>query len=102
VLILAGCHVREYVVEKLSPTLARGARALEAEPDLELAKAAIPATLKQTEGLLETAPHDRVLLEAAAQGSLEYAFGPLLDELESLPPGEKARCEELMVRATAL
>ena len=83
-LLLAGCAVREYAVEKLSPTLARGARALEAEPDLELAKSAIPATLKQTEGLLETAPHDRTLLEAASQGSLEYAFGPLLDDLESL------------------
>jgi tetratricopeptide (TPR) repeat protein len=102
VLCLCGCAVREFAVEQLSPTLARGARALESEPDLELAKSAIPAVLKQTEGLLETAPHDRTLLEAAAQGSLEYAFGIILDELESLPPDESKKRQELVSRATAL
>jgi hypothetical protein len=100
-LLLGGCHVREFAVEQLSPTLARGARALESEPDLDLAKAAIPATLKQTEALLETAPRDRTLLESAAQGSLEYAFGILLDELESLPPKEEAKRQQLISRASS-
>jgi hypothetical protein len=49
-----------------------------------------------------TAPHDRVLLELAARGSLEYAFGPVTDELETLPPAAKQRRQELLERATAL
>jgi hypothetical protein len=96
------CQVRRVAVSQLAPTLARGARALESEPDLEIAKSAIPATLKQTEALLETAPDDRVLLDSAAQGSLEYAFGILLDELESLPKSAHEKRRVLISRATAM
>ncbi len=100
--VLFGCQVRRVAVSELAPTLDRGSRALEAEPDLEVAKAAIPATLKQTEGLLETAPHDRTLLDSAAKGSLEYAFGILLDELESLPEGAREKRRVLISRATGM
>jgi tetratricopeptide (TPR) repeat protein len=103
VLILSfGCEVRRVAVSELAPTLARGARAMESEPDLEVAKSAIPTTLKQTEGLLETAPNDRVLLESAAQGSLEYAFGILLDQLEALPPSAHEERRVLISRATKM
>jgi hypothetical protein len=93
--------VREFAVKQIAPTLALGGRALAGESDLDLARSTIPGSLKQTEAFLETAPHDRTLLESASQGSLEYAFGILLDQLESLPPKEEAKRQALVSRTTA-
>src|SRR5262249_60630560 len=75
--------------------------ALEGEDDVAFARAAVPGQIKSAEGLLETLPDNRDLLEVVAQGYGEYAFGFLEDELESLPPGPEHATERLALRSRA-
>jgi hypothetical protein len=84
--------------------MAASLRADEAETDVDVARAAAPAMLKLVEGLLETAPHDRALLEIVARGWSEYAFAFLEDDLESLPNDARHADERqrLTSRASAL
>ena len=79
-------------------------RAYESETDLAVARAAAPALMKLIEGLLETAPNNRELLEVVARGWAEFAFAFLEDDFESLP-NDAAHADErarLTARATAL
>lgn len=100
-----GCGTARRVgVNEASPVLKASLRAYEAETDLEVARAAAPAMLKLVEGLLETAPNDRELLEIVARGWSEFAFGFLEDDFESLPndAAHAAERQRLSLRATAL
>lgn len=96
--------VRHGAVTETAPVIKASFHAFEAETDVEIARAAAPAILKLVEGLLETAPDDRDLLETAARGWNEYAFGFLEDDLESLPNDERhaGERERLVLRASAL
>jgi hypothetical protein len=103
--LLAGCGAaRRAAVTESGPVLKASMRAYEAETDVEVARAAAPAMLKLVEGLLETAPHDRELLEIVARGWAEYAFAFLEDDLEALPDDARHADERqrLTARATAL
>jgi len=101
----AGCQTARRVgVGETSPVLQQAMRAYESETDLAVARAASPALLKLIEGLLETAPADRELLEIVARGWAEWAFAFLEDDYESLP-NDAAHADErqrLVLRATAL
>ena len=101
-LICAGCNTQEVGVNLTVPVLMTASRSFRTESDIELARAAIPAQLKTLDGLLEVAPRNKDLLHLLAQSYLEYAFGFLDDELESLPPGHKDSIERqvLAQRAT--
>jgi TRAP transporter T-component len=103
--VAAGCGgARRVGVGETSPVLKAAMRAYEAETDLAVGRAAAPAMLKLVEGLLETAPNDRELLEIVARGWAEFAFAFLEDDLESLP-NDAAHADErqrLTLRATAL
>jgi len=105
VVLAVGCGaVRHAAVTETAPVIKASLHAYEAETDLEIARAAAPAILKLVEGLLETAPDDRELLETAARGWDEYAFGFLEDDLESTPNDDRHADERqrLVVRASAL
>ena len=101
----AGCaSARRAGVGAASPTFTASLRAYEAETDLAIARAAAPALMKLIEGLLETAPNDRELLDVVARGWAEFAFAFLEDDFESLP-NDAAHADErarLAARATAL
>jgi hypothetical protein len=101
----SGCAgVRRVGVSQTSPLFTASMRAYEAETDLAVARAAAPALMKLIEGLLETAPNDRELLEVVARGWAEFAFAFLEDDFESLP-NDAAHADErtrLTVRATGL
>jgi hypothetical protein len=104
-LATVGCAgVRRVGVDAASPVFTASLRAYESETDLAVARAAAPALMKLVEGLLETAPNDRELLEVVARGWAEFAFAFLEDDYESLP-NDAAHADErtrLALRATGL
>jgi len=102
--LLGGCDIQRLTVELTGRVLVRASRSLESEPDVEVARAALPGQLKTIDGLLETAPRDEDLLGLAALGFLQFAFGFVEDELESQPlDGAHATERAVLVgRATGL
>jgi hypothetical protein len=99
-----GCHLRRYVIGLAAPTLRDSLDALEQESDLEVARAVIPGQMLTLEGLLVSAPKQPILLELVARGWVEFAFGILEDDYESLPntPEAQPQRQVLAARATAL
>jgi len=75
-----------------------------AEGDVDLAREASPGQLKTAEGFLAADPTNKILLGVVTQGYIEYAFGFLEDELETLPddPQHAAQRDHIIARATGL
>src|SRR3979411_2024359 len=84
-------HPLRYAIGLAAPTLRDSLNALEQESDLEVARAAIPGQMLTLEGLLVSAPKQPILLELVARGWVEYAFGILEDDYESLPNTPEAQ-----------
>ena len=71
-----GCSMMDTMVIRASlPMIEGGVVAMQKEPDLEIAKAAIPVNLEMVEGMLVKDPRNDVLHQYAAQGFYGYAFG---------------------------
>lgn len=79
--LLGACSMGQMVARSSVSILDGGIDALNAETDLQLAAAAIPANLKLIEGLIREDPGNADLLSNAAQGFYGYAFG--FTELQS-------------------
>lgn len=79
-LLLTGCSMSQMVVRTSTPMLDGGVIAMNHEPDLLLAKDAIPASLKMLEGMLEKDPGNGLLHEYAAQGFYGYGYGFVEDD----------------------
>jgi tetratricopeptide (TPR) repeat protein len=102
-LLAWGCNLQRFTANLTAPVIANGSRSFDAEGDIEIARAAAPGQLKTTDGLLETIPDSRILLELLAKGYLQVAFGFLEDDLESLPDSAPAEQRQVLTaRATAL
>jgi len=98
-LILAGCSLNEFAVSTTAPVLFEASRAFSYESDVQFAREAAPGQLKTADGFLVSSPENRHLLELLARGYLEYAFGFLEDDLESLPDDNAHHAErELLVQ----
>ncbi len=100
----AGCNLNEFTVSTTAPVLKEASKSFNAESDVTLAREAAPAQLKTVDGFLMASPKNRILLEIVSQGYIEYAFGFLEDDLESLPDdaAHAAEREMLTARATGL
>lgn len=70
----------ELTVKASMPMIEGGTVALNREPDLELAKAAMPANIELMEGMIVNAPDNTELRNYAAQAWYGYAFGFVEDE----------------------
>ena len=79
-LLLNACSTGQIVARSSLSIMDSGVAAMNREPDLELAKAAIPANLKLVESLIRELPANRDLRIQAAQGFYGYAFGFVEDE----------------------
>jgi tetratricopeptide (TPR) repeat protein len=73
-LLVPGCTPKQLVVRTTALILPDEIAAMNAEPDLEVARAASAANLKLIEGLLRADPHNRDLAAAAAQAFAGYAL----------------------------
>jgi hypothetical protein len=74
-LLLAGCSTGKMVVRGSQTIMDSGVDAMNSETDLQLARAAMPANLKLTEGMLLEDPGNTELLLFAAQGFYGYSYG---------------------------
>jgi tetratricopeptide (TPR) repeat protein len=101
-LMMSACSIKGLTIRTTGELLKDGSRATESEPDLELARAAVPSQIKTIEGLLVSAPDDRTLLELAAGGCMQFAFGFLEDDVETLAEAKKDAPERRAATARAI
>lgn len=73
-LLMAGCSVRKFAVNKLGDSLANGGATYASDDDPEFVGQAVPFSLKLIEGLLAESPSHRGLLFAAAKGYTQYSY----------------------------
>jgi tetratricopeptide (TPR) repeat protein len=101
-LLTVGCgnFMTKLAVGTTVPAIKKASENFAMESDVELARAAAPGQLKTADGFLATIPDNRMLLEVVAQGYIEFAFGFLEDDYESMADGP-AR-DAVGVRATGL
>ena len=80
VLLLGGCSMGQVVVRSSQAILDSGIEAMNREPDLQLARDAMPANIKLLEGMLLEDPDNIELRLFAAQGFYGYSYGFIEDE----------------------
>lgn len=73
-LLVTGCSTSQIVVRGAMPLMDGGLEAMNRETDLELARSAIPATLKMLEGMSVNDPGNATLRVYLAQGFYGYAY----------------------------
>lgn len=73
-LLAAGCTPKQVVVRTTALILPDAVAAMNAEPDVEIARSAAAANLKLAEGLLRADPRNRDLAAFTAQGFAGYAL----------------------------
>ncbi|MHB8535808.1 MAG: TRAP transporter TatT component family protein [Sulfuricaulis sp.] len=78
--MLGACSVGQMVARSSLPVVESGNIAMNREPDIELARDAIPANLKLVESLILELPDNAALRIQAAQGFYGYAYGFVEDE----------------------
>jgi len=98
----SGCSLRRGAIHTIGNALADSGRTFSADDDPELVKAALPFSLKLTEGLLAESPEHRGLLTAAASGFTQYAYAFVQQESDALRESDLARSRELQARAKKL
>src|SRR3954453_20668649 len=103
-LLVTGCgdFMLNMTVDSTAPVLKRASASFDAESDVQLARDALPGNLKTIDGFLAARPENPELLELTALGYVQYAFGFLEDDLESLPAGDSPRRREIVARCTDL
>ncbi len=102
-LALGGCSVRKYAIKQVGGALANSSDTFASDNDPELARAAVPFSLKLLEALLEQTPKDSNLLLAATTGFTQYAYAFVqIDADEAEDRGDRAAANALRERATKL
>src|SRR5438309_11347035 len=73
-LLLSGCSVRKFAVNKLGDSLANSGTTFASDDDPEFVGQAVPFSLKLIEGLIAESPKHRGLLFAASSGFAQYSY----------------------------
>ena len=102
VLLLSGCSVRQYAINRLGDALAEGSSVYSSDDDPELVGAALPFGLKTIEALLAQSPHNRGLLLAAASGFTQYSYAFVQTEADFSEDTDITRALALRERAGRL
>jgi hypothetical protein len=98
-LVLVGCDLKKLAVDQTADVLKVGAHVFDEERDPELARAAIPASLKTMESFLAANDEQPILLELLASGYTNYAFGFIEDEAEVADARDSEAAARLRERA---
>ncbi len=101
-MMLSGCSVSRFAVNRLGDALADGGSTFSADPDPELVAAAVPFSLKLMESLLAESPRHRGLLLASARGFTQYAYAFVQLEAERMESTDLVAAETGRRRARAL
>src|SRR5215475_8083691 len=102
VILLAGCSIRKFAVNKLGDALANGGTTYSADNDPEFVGQAVPFSLKLIEGLLVESPDHRGLLFAAASGYTEYSYVYIQLPAEEVESSDVNKSEAMRDRARNL
>lgn len=94
VILTAGCSTSQIVVRGAMPLMDGGLEAMNRETDLELARSAIPATLKMLEGMSVGDPGNATLRVYLAQGFYGYAYSFVEQDAPERAAALYTRCLE--------
>ena len=97
-----GCSIQKIAMNQIGNTLASAGTTFSSEPDPELARDAIPFTLKLIESVLEETPNHARLRTAAAAYFTQYAYGFIQLEADYLEAKDYNQAEHLRRRAKNL
>jgi len=100
VLVLTGCSVRQYALDRASDAVAGTGKSFASDDDPELIAEASPFGLKLMDSLLEQDPKHIGLLTAAARGYTQYTFAFVQQDAEMLTE-QLGRARNLYARARA-
>ena len=93
-MLASGCSTSQIVVRGAMPLMDGGFTAMNRETDLELARDAIPATLKMLEGMSLEDPRNAQLRLYLAQGFYGYSYGFVEQENPERAVALYTRCVE--------
>ncbi|MFZ0927392.1 MAG: TRAP transporter TatT component family protein [Syntrophobacteraceae bacterium] len=102
VLVLAGCSLNKFAVDRLGNALAESSSIYAADDDPDLVGAALPFGLKTIESLLAQSPHHKGLLLAATSGFTQYAYAFVQTEADLIEDTDIMRAISLRERALRL
>jgi predicted anti-sigma-YlaC factor YlaD len=102
VLLLTGCSVKRFAINKLGDSLAKSGANYSSDNDPELVGQALPFSLKLIEGLLEESPKHTGLLFAASSGFTQYSYVYVQEQADELEASDIARSTQLRIRARKL
>jgi hypothetical protein len=94
--------MNKMTVDSTAPVLKLASASMDAESDVQLAREALPATIKTVDGFLAASPENADLLELVAMAYAQYAFAFLEDDLEAMPPEPSPARAALVARCTSL
>jgi hypothetical protein len=99
--LVGGCDMVKITTNTTSKVLLRAQPSMQQEADYELARAAIPGSLKTVEGFWVANPSNRNMMGILAEGYCQYASGFIEDEWElATLERDFARASQLSARAT--
>jgi predicted anti-sigma-YlaC factor YlaD len=101
-LLLSGCSVRRFAINKLGDSLADSGTTFASDNDPEFVGQAIPFSLKLIEGLLAQSPKHRGLLFAAASGFTQYSYVYVQQPSEQVEAEDLSKSAVLAERARNL
>jgi hypothetical protein len=81
--LAAGCDIGKLTVNTTSKVLVRAQPSMQQESDYELARSAIPATLKTVEGFWIVDPDNPRLIKLLTEGYCQYGSGFVQDDWEA-------------------
>jgi predicted anti-sigma-YlaC factor YlaD len=100
--LLAGCSVKKYAINRLGDALAGTGGTFASDDDPEMIRAAVPFSLKLIESLLAESPRHKGLLLAAAQGFTQYSYAFVQQDADELFDTDRTRAIALRIRAKNL
>jgi predicted anti-sigma-YlaC factor YlaD len=101
-LALAACSPKRIGINRMADALTATATSYGRDDDIELVRAAAPATLKLVEMMLDEAPTHEGLLSTACSGFTQYAYGFLQIDAEIAEPSNPVAASELKARAARM
>jgi predicted anti-sigma-YlaC factor YlaD len=101
-LLLSGCSIRRFAVNKVGDALAGSGTTFASDDDPELIKAAAPFSLKLMESLLDESPRHKGLLFATASGFTQYAYAFVQQDADELEEKDVSAATDLRARARRL
>jgi predicted anti-sigma-YlaC factor YlaD len=101
-ILLDGCAVRQYAVNRLGDAIAGGGDAFASDNDPDLIRDATPFSLKIMESLLAENPRHRGLLTAATKGFTQYAYAYVQQPAEEIESSDVETAYAQYTRAMRL